>query len=261
VSARPLPVNELPEDGGVTTDLEVPERALAVGAHPDDIDFGCGATLAKWAAAGAGVHYAVLTDGARGSWDPQTTPEGLRSRRQREQQAAAQRLGAEGVNFFDERDGELVNDAQLRWRLCRLIRRLRPDVVLGHDPWRRYRLHPDHRAAGFLLTDSLVAARDPLFFPDQGVAAHRPRALLLWEADVANHVETATGYELAKVEALLAHHSQYRTTMGIEGVAEPVTGDHAAVSGFRHRVLDQLRRQGALAGSAAGEAFHIIEEI
>lgn len=261
MNPRPLPVNELPEEGGVTVNLDVPARALAVGAHPDDIDFGCGATVAKWAAAGASVHYAVLTDGARGSWDPATTPEGLAARRRREQEAAARRLGATGVTFFDSVDGELENDEQQRWRLCDLIRRLQPDVVLGHDPWRRYRLHPDHRAAGFLLTDSLVAARDPLFFPDQRLAAHRPRALLLWEADVVNHVEAAGEHGLAKVEALLLHHSQYETTMGIEGEGEAVPGDHAAASDFRHRVLDQLRRQGALANVAAGEAFHLIEDL
>ena len=70
-----------------------------------------------------------------------------------------------------------------------MIRELRPDVVLGHDPWKRYRLHPDHRNAGLLVCDAIVAARDPHFLPEHGLAPHRPSALLLWEADEPNHVE------------------------------------------------------------------------
>ena len=92
---------------------------------------------------------------------------------------------------------------------------LRPEVLLGHDPWRRYRLHPDHRAAGFLTLDALVAARDPHFFPELGLAPHRPGALLLFEADLPNHVEDVGGFESRKIEALLCHRSQFESTMGI----------------------------------------------
>ena len=53
-----------------TVDQAVPASALAIGAHPDDIEFGCGATLAKWAAAGCRIHHLILTDGSKGSWDP-----------------------------------------------------------------------------------------------------------------------------------------------------------------------------------------------
>ena len=91
--------------------------------------------------------------------------------------------------FLGWPDGELRNGVREQWEVCRWIRSVRPDVILGHDPWRRYRLHPDHRNAGFLVTDSIVAARDPLFFADQELPPHRPRSLLLWEADLPNHVE------------------------------------------------------------------------
>ncbi len=64
-----LPVGDLAAIGPITVDRAVPDRALAVGAHPDDIEFGCGATLAKWAAAGCRVHHLILTDGSKGSWD------------------------------------------------------------------------------------------------------------------------------------------------------------------------------------------------
>ena len=131
------------------------------------------------------------------------------------------------------------------------------DVVLGHDPWRRYRLHPDHRAAGWLVTDALVAARDPKFFEDIGLPAHRPDALLLWEADEPNHVEDVEATAETKLSALLAHRSQYRSTFGIEDGEDP----DKAVDRVRTNLLAQLARHGALAGIAAGEAFRLITDV
>ena len=118
--------------------------------------------------------------------------------------------------FLGWTDGELASDLRQRWEVAYWIRRLRPDVVVGHDPWRRYRLHPDHRHAGFLAVDGIVAARDPLFFPEQNLPHHRPSALLLFEADEPDHVEDVTGHGDAKLAALFAHESQYRSTMHIE---------------------------------------------
>ena len=81
------------------------------------------------------------------------------------------------VIFLDRVDGELENDAATRTEVVRAIRRLRPDVVLGHDPWKRYRLHPDHRVAGQLVCDAIVGARDPHFHRDLGLDPFRPQAL------------------------------------------------------------------------------------
>ena len=78
--------------------------------------------------------------------------------------------------FLDRVDGELENDAATRTEIVRAIRRLRPDVVLSHDPWKRYRLHPDHRVTGQLVCDAIVGARDPHFHRDLGLAPFRPRA-------------------------------------------------------------------------------------
>ncbi|MDP9005463.1 MAG: PIG-L family deacetylase, partial [Actinomycetota bacterium] len=155
--------------------LEVPGSALAVGAHPDDVEFGCGATLAKWAAQGCSVHHLVCTDGSKGSWDPAKDRAELVVERQVEQRAAAKALGATGeCVFLGWVDGELESGLRQRWELAYWIRRLRPEVVLGHDPWKRWRLHPDHRHAGFLAVEGVVAARDPHFFPEQQLGHHRP---------------------------------------------------------------------------------------
>ena len=181
------------ESERATADLPLPRRVLAIGAHPDDAEFGAGATLAKWAAGGAHVTILVLTDGSKGAWDPAASPAELVRIRAEEQRRAAEALGvAETVNLGCV-DGELEYTMELRAEICGRIRRVRPDVVLSHDPWRRYMLHPDHRAAGWAAVDGVVAARDHLFFPEQlegGVTHHRPAALLLWAADRPDHRRT-----------------------------------------------------------------------
>jgi len=238
-------------------DLPTPARALAIAAHPDDIEFNASATLAKWAASGCEVSHLVLTDGSKGTWDPGEDIAALVATREVEQRAAAAAIGATGqVVMFGEVDGELVAGLDQRERLARRIRELRPDVVLGHDPWQRYRLHPDHRNAGWLTIDAVVAARDPFFFPEQGVPHHRPHALLLFEADEPDHVEDVTGFEEAKVAALLEHRSQYVTTMEIDPTD---TGEQREA--FRKKILGRMRVAGEPVDAAFGEAFKAIRPL
>lgn len=240
-----------------TVDLAVPSRALAIGAHPDDIEFGAGATLAKWAAHGCELLHVVCTDGSKGSWDPHEDLARLIATRQDEQQDASRALGGSGtVEFLGRVDGELESGLRERAEVAAAIRRFKPDVVLGHDPWRRYRLHPDHRHAGYLAVDGIVAARDPHFFPEQRLAPHRPTTLLLFEADEPDHVERADGYEGLKIAALLAHRSQLRSTMRIS--APNAEGDLEA---FRARVHDRLADDGHAAGVDLGEAFKALRDL
>ena len=245
------------------TNLAVPERALAIGAHPDDIEFGCGATLAKWAARGAAISLLICTNGSRGTWDRDTDPAKLVVQRQSEQRAAASVLHASSeVVFLGWPDGELESGLRQRWEVAAWMRRLRPDVVLGHDPWKRYRLHPDHRNAGWLTTDGIVAARDPLFFPELDSPPHRPSTLLLFEADEVNHVEDAAGFGDVKADALLRHESQHVSTMGIAAArgraGRAKTSD---VKRFRRSIGERLSEHGQLAGIALGEAFHRIDRL
>lgn len=245
-----------PDPAVISRDLPVPSRALSICAHPDDTEFGCGATLAKWAAAGCEVSHLVLTDGSKGTWDPAADLTALVARRQDEQRAAARALGATGeVLFLGRVDGELENDRATRSEIAAAIRRLRPDVVLGHDPWKRHRLHPDHRHAGFATVDGAVAARDPHFFPEHALPHHRPDLLLLFEADEVNHVEDVTGFEHRKIEALLAHTSQHETTMGIGDTSRPGGDEAEQEAAFRAEVLAKLAAMGSQIGVAAGEAF------
>ncbi len=247
------------ERASPTRDLPVPGRVLAIGAHPDDIDFGCGATLAKWSAAGAHVAQLVLTDGSKGSWDPGADIAELIALRQQEQRAAAEQLGAAEVHFLGQVDGELQSTLIQRAAVCSVIRDVRPDVVLGHDPWKLYRLHPDHRHAGLLAVEGIVAARDPHFFPDQGLPSHRPSHLLLWEAEVVDHYEDATGYLEVKIAALLCHQSQWQTTMSIAGsIAGDPDGERAA---FEARIHERAADAGRAAGVPYAEAFKRLDRL
>jgi LmbE family N-acetylglucosaminyl deacetylase len=235
-------------------DLPTPARALAIAAHPDDVEFNCGATFAKWSAAGCVVNHLICTDGSKGSWDPDVDQDELVATRLREQRAAANRLGSTGeVVHLGVVDGELEVTRELIGQVAYWIRRLQPDVVFAHDPWKRWRLHPDHRAAGFLACDAVVAARDPHFFPDHDVTHHRPHTVLLFETEEPDHVEDVSGYADAKVAALLAHESQFETTMYITD--DP--GSQAAA--FRARIENELADFGRLAGVHHAEAFKLID--
>jgi LmbE family N-acetylglucosaminyl deacetylase len=240
----------------VHLDLPVPSRALAIGAHSDDVEFGCGATLAKWAAGGCEVHLLVCTDGSKGTWDADADLDALAVRRKAEQHDAAGALGVRAVHFLDVVDGELTADRDTHARVCEVIRTARPDVVLAHDPWRTYRLHPDHRTAGVLALDAVVSARDPHFFADQPVPHHRPERVLLFEAERVRHVERLDGAHVdAKIAALLCHRSQWRSTMGI---ADRPDEQRRA---FEQQQRDAARAAGLRAGVRYAEAFARIDGV
>ncbi len=240
----------------ISHELPTPKSALAIGAHPDDVEFGGGGTLAKWAAGGCVVHHLVLTDGSKGTWDPDADVAALVATRQLEQREAARRLAGDRageVVFLGEVDGELENSLQLRGEVARVIRTLRPQVILAHDPWKRYRLHPDHREGGLIACDAIVAARDPHFFKDQGLASHRPETLLLWEADEPDHVEDITNFVNIKLHALEAHESQFESTMKAV--------DPAQMEAFRQRISRRLAGLGAPYGLGAAELFKRISDL
>ena len=240
-----------------TQDLEVPSSALAIGAHPDDIEFGCGGTLAKWAAKGCAIYHLVCTDGSKGTWDSNVDGAALAIRRQKEQAEAARILGGTvPVTFLGWTDGELQSGMQQRSQIVQAIRRLKPEIVLAHDPWKRYRLHPDHRHAGFLATDGIVAARDPLFFPELGTH-HRPSKMLLWEADEPDHTEYI-GEEIFKVklQALKAHASQYESTMGINQL-----DDETQMAAFEEKLRSRMTETSLNPSGQLAEIFKLVAKL
>lgn len=230
--------------------LPSPASVMTIGAHPDDAEFGVGATLFTWTAKGALATIVIATDGSKGSWDPGVAHADLVAQRRTEQMSAAVVLGAESIAWLGQPDGELRNTPALREAIVSLIRKHRPDVVVTHDPWQHYQLHPDHRSTGLLALDAVVAAREPRFYPDQGLDAHRPTAVLLWSADDPDHAESVDDQAFdAKVEALLCHTSQSETTMGNAAASD------AARERFVRQIDEQLRQGGEAFGLDRAETF------
>jgi LmbE family N-acetylglucosaminyl deacetylase len=221
-----------------------PETALAIGAHPDDIEFGSGGTLAKWANSGSKCYFAILTDGRLGTWDPGIDPFELAAARRKEARAAAQSLGAEPPYFFEQVDGSLEASGELVLRLVSLVRRIRPNVILTHDPFTRYRLHPDHQAAGEAVIRAIVKSREPTVMPELG-EYFRPDLLLLFESENPNHAEPLKQPDLeTKAQALACHKTQARSSFGVSEIAE-----------LQDRVLDAVARTALETGNSMGLAF------
>lgn len=196
-----------------------PQNILVILAHPDDPEFFCGGTLAKWAQAGHRITYQLLTCGDKG-FNPSTvadmTPDVLCAIRHEEQMAAAKVIGVGAVHFMDCPDGYLVPDLDLRRDIVRMIRRFKPDLLVTCDPQTLFTLfginHPDHRAAGQATLDAVFpAAGNPVFFPElliEGHLPHMPREVWCSLTLQPNVVVDITDTWSIKLEALLQHKTQ-----------------------------------------------------
>jgi LmbE family N-acetylglucosaminyl deacetylase len=198
-------------------DYWTPASALVVMAHPDDIEFGCAGTVARWVAAGARVSYALLTNGAAGSSDPRMTRQRLAELREAEQRAAAKVLGVEEVDFLGYEDGLLEPTLEVRKEVVRLIRRRRPEVVVTTDPTTRYFAdryinHPDHRAAGEVTLAAVIPGADTrLAYPellDEGLEPVRLTGVWLSMGLDPNLVVDVGDFVDKKLESLRCHVSQ-----------------------------------------------------
>ena len=202
----------------MTKNIKTPKSVLAVFAHPDDMDFSSGGTIAKWAAQGADITYLVCTDGGKGSDDPKMTSRRLAIIRKEEQIAAAKILGVRECIFLKHPDGELVANLKLKEEIVRVIRQKRPELVITFDPAFLYSLkrgfvnHSDHRAAGQAAMDAVFPlARDRLNFPHhekKGIKPHKAKTLFLVSFDAPTHGEDISRTIEKKLTALKAHKSQ-----------------------------------------------------
>lgn len=203
-----------------------PARVLVVLAHPDDPEFFCGGTLALWADQGREIQYCLLTRGDKGADDAGTDPAVLARLREAEQRAAAAVLGVHKVEFLDLPDGYLTPDLGLRKQVVRVVRQVRPDIVVTCDPTNffpsdRYINHPDHRAAGQATLDAVFpAAGSALFFPEllteEGLAPHKVRQVYVAMPQTPNTVVDVTASVERKIAALREHRSQIPDQAGLE---------------------------------------------
>lgn len=202
----------------MTAAFELPRRAMAIFAHPDDVDFGCSGTLALWADEGVHITYCLLTSGQKGTHDPAMSPDRLATIRQREQQAAGKVVGTREFVFLGHQDGELERSPELTGEVCRVIREYTPDLIITQDPWRAYQMHPDHRVAGWTALDALIAARDHLFHTDQlrdGLTHHRVRRVLLFGTAEPNVWFDISTTLMRKIRAITSHRSQVSDPKGL----------------------------------------------
>lgn len=194
--------------------VDIPARALAIYAHPDDPDVSCGGTMAAWAKAGCEVSVVLCTDGGKGSPDPDIDPRALVEQRMIEAAEAAALIGVADQEFLNFHDGELVDDAGFREVLVTLVRRFRPEVVLCPDPTaiffgQEYFNHRDHRVTGLAVLDAVApAAALPHYFPDAGPAHQVSMVLLSGTLEPDVWVDISATVDL-KGEAVGCHRSQF----------------------------------------------------
>jgi LmbE family N-acetylglucosaminyl deacetylase len=217
------------------TEQHEARRALVIGAHPDDNEFGAGATVAKLTSQGWDVTFMIATNGNKGSHDPDMSTYRLSEIREGEQRAAAAILGVKRVIFLRNNDGELEPTPALRAEIALYIRHFKPNAVFTHDPWKHYMFHPDHRAVGFAVIEGVVSARDHLFMPGLGqigITVWRPEALYLWGAEQPDHYEDVTGFVDQKIAALHEHHTQLDENKEWEGRVRQRMADLGKEHGF-----------------------------
>ncbi len=189
-----------------------PSRAMVIMAHPDDAEFLCGGTVAKWCAEGWEVTYVVVTSGDKGTHDESMHPEKLAAIREEEQRAACRVLGAKECIFLGYPDGFTMDEHELRGQIVRLLRLYRPEVVITWDGFRHTFNHRDHRNIGTVTADAIYPlVRDRLFYPrdeEDGLAAHQVNEVLLAGSDNPDYAVDITEHWMTKVDAILCHSSQ-----------------------------------------------------
>jgi LmbE family N-acetylglucosaminyl deacetylase len=215
-----------------------PKVVLGVAAHPDDLDFAASGAFARWAHDGAKVYYLILTDGSKGSDDPEYTAEKLIKTREDEQKKAARIVGAADVFFLNYPDAYLEVTLGLKKDITQIIRKIKPDVVITTDPTVLYSLttgfinHSDHRAAGQATIDAVFPmSRDRLTFPEhlaEGLSPHKVPHLLLTNFENGNYYVDISNFIDKKMLALAAHASQMNdieaTQTRMKSIAKKVGG-------------------------------------
>jgi LmbE family N-acetylglucosaminyl deacetylase len=237
----------------VLSDSEI-QRVLVIAAHPDDADFGCAGTVARWTDAGISVAYCVVTDGDAGGHDDSVPRAEIAPLRRKEQTAAAACVGVHDLRFLGYPDGQVESTLALRRDLARVIRQVRPDRVVCPTPERNYARigvsHPDHRAVGSAALDAVYPdARNAFAFPElraeEGLEPWTVREVWMPGGPAPNHYVDITGTFGRKVAALRAHESQ--------------TGHMDKLEEFLRGWLSRAAAQAGLAEGHLAEAFQVID--
>jgi LmbE family N-acetylglucosaminyl deacetylase len=216
-------------------------RVLVVTAHPDDADFGAAGTVALFCDRGVEVTYLLVTDGDAGGNERTLDNSGMAEVRRAEQTSAAKAVGVTDLRFLGHADGTVVPSLALRKDIARVIRQVRPDVVITHHPERNYQFiapsHPDHRAVGGSTLDAVYPdARNPYAFPelvrDEGLEAWKVREVWLMGGPTPNHWTDITEVVDRKLTALQSHVSQVAHVEGFADFVKTRFAHWAEQAGF-----------------------------
>ena len=233
-------------------------RALAVVAHPDDLEYGAASAIARWTADGRSVAYVIVTDGEAGI--DAIPPAEAAVLRQKEQLVSAAVVGVDDVSFLHHRDGVVEYGLALRRDLTRHIRRVRPDILLTASPeltvgmgdGPRFLNQADHRAVGLAVLDAARDAGNRWIFPELLDEDSQPWAgvtdVYLMGANQPSHGVEVTGTLSAGVDSLRAHRA-YLDGLGRdfdpEQFLRAVTADAGRALGVEHAIaIERIRLQG-----------------
>lgn len=223
------------------------KRVIVFGPHPDDIDFACSGTMALWARDGAEIYYVICTNGEKGG-DGSLEPDVLIEIRKNEQRKAAATVGVKDVIFLGGVDGELQNNKEFRAEIVRVLRQLKPQIVFSFDPANTsfdnfYRFHPDHRAMGLAVFDSIYpAVGNHFFFPHllkEGLEPHKISEVYFFSTTKPNTWIDITSAIHLKLSALSCHGSQLSGAMD---EIEALIKQRASEAGQRAKEIGKKRK-------------------
>jgi len=214
---------------------------LIVMSHPDDAELSCGGSVVKWTQRDD-VYYIIVSSGEKGSWDKKESVFDIGKKREKEAIKAADYLGVKKVIFLKYSDGDVVEVKTLKLEIAALIRYIKPDTIVTHDPlWSRY-FHPDHRATAHAAIEGAMIAREWHFYPfliEIGLPPHRPGELLLTPTDRPTIINDITNTIDKKIESMKFHKSQVKQ-----------------LPDWEQRIRDFAKIVGKKAGFEYGEGFY-----
>lgn len=229
--------------------VDTPQRVLVVIPHPNDSEFWCAGSIAKWINEGATVRYVICTDGNKGTTDPAISSSELAAVREREQAGAARELGVQELVSLGRPDGGLEDVDDFRKDLVRQIRQMRPDIVVCPEPYRKnLAWHRDSRIAGQVTLDAVFpCARDHLHFEelwrDEGLEPHKTGTVLFWGTETPDTFIDIGSSLAAKTLAVKANKSR------LAGRTEEEVDDF---------IRQQANEGAGDSGATYGEAFRRI---
>ncbi|UUL77721.1 PIG-L family deacetylase [Pseudarthrobacter sp. Fe7] len=239
--------------GPFNPDIHRVGRVLCFAAHPDDIDFGAAGTVAAWTAAGVQVSYCIMTDGDAGALTPPTGRTSLPCATP-SNGVPRSLVGVTDIHYLHQRDGYLEASHEVMKGVVRLIREIRPDVVLAMHPernWQRIqKSHPDHLAVGEAVTRAVYPAlENPFAYPElaeAGLEAYKLPWLWLYAGpeERENHFVDVTAQVDAKLAAIHVHVSQHPDVAAMEATVRQGMHLNATRAG--------------LSGERSAEAFHVV---